>query len=177
MKKTLAWIAITVLALGASGACLGQLCSSQPFAGEDDIPGAWEIASLPTELQPKYFDQDPWPSKCQWYLYEKDGVLKSFERNGPNVTCEKMSATELQKGLERVPAVQQWRFLRNNAGNKSAVAVTRTDVPNYGELWEVHVVTSPIVQYGIAFDKGDLLLCLVNQGQSIIYVRHLRKLN
>jgi hypothetical protein len=170
-------IAVAVLALIASGACLAQLCSSLPFAGEDDIPGAWEIAPVPTELQPKYFDKDPWPWKCQWYLYAKDGVLKSFERFGPNVTCERMSAADLQKGLEAAPPVQHWRFLRNDAGNKTAVVVTRTDVPNHTEFWEVHVVTSPMVQYGVTFDKGDLLLCLADlKLQKLVYVRHLRKL-
>jgi len=166
-----------LLAFLLSDECLAQLCTSLPFASEHDIPGAWEIAPVPAELQPKFFDKDPWPSKCQWYLYAKDGVLKSFDKSGPNITCEKMSAAALEKGLETVPAVQHWHFVRNNAGTKTAVFVDRTDVPNYVEAWEVHVVTSPVVQYGVAFDKGDLLLCLANMKlEKIIYVRHLRKL-
>ena len=170
--------ALLLLALVGSDECLAQLCSSQPFASEDDIPGSWEIAPVPAELQSNFFDKDPWPSKCQWYLYAKDGVLKSFYKSGPEVTCEKMAATDLQKDMEGVPAVQHWHFARNNAGNKTAVFVDRTDVSNYVEAWEVHVVTSPMVQYGVTFDKGDLLLCLVNTKlEKIMYVRHLRKLS
>ena len=64
--------------------------------------------------------------------------------------------------------------------NNGKVKISRTDVPNHIEEWEMFVVVRPHTRYGVSFDVGDLVAYLRrnegNESYAATLFRHLKRL-
>ena len=161
------------------------LCILSPFelhadsernALSDDIVGNWVLVDLPSALQPKFLKTNPWPATCQWFSYAKTGELKTFDKFGPNMTCENLSSSQIDKIVEKMPAVISWKYNFSAQFQKGLLIISRSDVQNYGEVWEPHLVTEAYTNSGAEFLPGDLNLYLVDlKMHQIVWIRHLRR--
>lgn len=146
-------------------------------AFKDDIVGNWKLIELPLELQPKILPSNPWPAQCQWYSYGADGTLKSIDKSGKDVSCDALSNNEFETVLPHIQSVVSWKYDLSPVYQKGLVIVSRTDVQNYHEIWEPHLVVKSYAKGGEEFREGDLLLYLVRlQDKQIVWIRHLRRL-
>lgn len=143
---------------------------------EDDIIGRWKLIDIPVELQPKIYNKNPWPAKCQWYAYLKTSVLKSFDQSGPDANCDTMTPQEMEKVIAEIPPVVSWRYSFSPVYQKGLVIVSRSDVKGYIEIWEPHIVTEKFSKAGVDFLPGDLLLYFFDSNKKqIAWIRHLRR--
>lgn len=129
---------------------------------------------LPAQMQPKVLQGDPWPAQCQWYFYSATGQLKSIDRlRGP---CEVLTRSELAETMQAVAPVVSWQYSFSVPYQKGVVVVSRSDVKEYGELWEPQIVVKPFTREGVEFKAGDLLLYMSDlKARKIAWIRHLRK--
>lgn len=144
-------------------------------ATREEILGNWRLIPLPDALEPKFLKSNPWPSACQWFSYSDSNVLKSIDHT--TSPCEEMTSADLTKVVLEVAPIVSWKYDISPTFKKALLIISRSDVKGYAEYWEPHLVTETFSNQGVTFDKGDLLLYLVNlQEHKLIWIRHLRRL-
>jgi hypothetical protein len=143
-------------------------------ASAKEIEGYWQLLPLPDQLEPKELHSNPWPAQCQWFSYGSDGQMKSFDQlRGP---CDSPSKAQLEQLFSAIPAVISWQYDLSPVYHKGALIIKRSDVKDYGEIWEPQIVVKPFTRGGVEFHTGDLLLYLADlQSHKIVWIRHLRK--
>ena len=79
--------------------------------------------------------------------------------------------------MAHVPAVVSWKYDLSPTYQKGVVFVSRSDVKNYSEIWEPHLVAKTFSKEGVEFREGDLILYLADmRARKLVWIRHLRKL-
>lgn len=159
-------------------------CPFTPFRKElraatsADVAGAWVYARESQFLRrgPSATQQPfsgPLAITCEAVGYFPDGELRTAIFTGQR-NCPFESASDFDSSRQ-LPRVSSWRFLRDGR-----IAVTRTDVQNHIEEWDVYVVTEPFEFSGVNFYAGDLVsYARRGQGNEVgaaTQFRHLKRL-
>lgn len=144
-------------------------------AVNNDLTGHWELVPASLKIKTNLFERDPFPSTCEYFSFSEDGDMRSFQIKTPG-TCPSVSASDFKK-TKTLPRVIDWKL-----GTDGMLKVTRSDIPNYIELWKPFIVTSTFSQSGVMFEPGDLLLFMdqfmQKKGEEVgtLYFRQFRKI-
>ncbi|SEK13254.1 hypothetical protein [Paraburkholderia diazotrophica] len=148
-------------------------------ASQHEIVGDWQLAPFPDALQPKVLRANPWPSECQWFAYQKDGVFKSLSRITapcPPLTAAVMDAPPFASP-PNLPDIS-WKHEAAAASGEGYIIISRSDNKGYREKWQVDIVQNSFQKGDINFLQGDLILSLVDPKSSrALWYRHLRHLD
>lgn len=149
-------------------------------ARREDLVGYWLFPQETITLKfgsaspawKQYPVNTPW--KCEGISFVESGRyhVMGMLANGPCPTAAAL------KSMEAFPNVQSWELIDNGK-----VRITRTDVPEAWEEWEIYRVTTPftVKALGKSFDEGDLLAYQRASKNNSVNIaeqfRHLRRLN
>jgi hypothetical protein len=148
-------------------------------ATEQDVEGVWLFPETSQKLRfpPRSSRQPPTgraPVKCDAVGHYPGGELRHAVIAGQAATCPFARADDLEVA-RRHPGVSTWAM--PGAGR---VVVTRTDVANHVEEWEVFIVTAPFAFDEVAFSAGDLVAYVRKENGNDVGMatqfRHLRRL-
>ena len=148
-------------------------------ATTEDTEGAWVYASEsqflrrgPSTTQQPFLG--PLAITCEAVGYFSDGELRTAIITGQS-KCPFESASAFD-AVRQFPRVSSWRFLRDGR-----IAVTRTDVLNHIEEWDVYSVIEPFEFSGVRFYAGDLVSYARrgpgNEVGAATQFRHLKRLH
>lgn len=136
------------------------------FATRDEIVGYWELVQWTDDAKSRN-RKNPWPLPYQYFAFYKDG--------GMTYKMSNESSPTTQQDLDKVR--------KSSRANISYVLradgmmlVTRTDMPNYKELWGVNLITKAFSGRGVDFLPGDLVMSLDDGYGQVVYRRHLRRI-
>jgi hypothetical protein len=173
---TLRLLAGLLISLLSSVSWSQGLPATSIAASVEQITGNWVLLPLPDTMQPKVMPANLWPAECQWYSYKPEGSVKSqYKFRRP---CDVLTSTQLDEYVADIPDVVSWKLITPPLGNTRLMLVSRSDVKNYGEVWEPRIALTTFTKDGVVFEKGDLIMYLVDVKQHrLLWIRHLRKLN
>jgi tetratricopeptide (TPR) repeat protein len=123
---------------------------------QKDLEGAW----LYPESSQKYRfpPQSPaWqqaralPIKCEGLGFYTEGEMRTTRIAGTQAACTFRNANDLE-AIRRFPRVASWSLIREGRLN-----VSRTDVSNHIEEWDMFVATADFEAKGLQVRKGDLI--------------------
>jgi hypothetical protein len=144
-----------------------------------DVEGAWIFPETSQKLRfpLRSSRQSPagdMPVKCDALGYYPGGELRHAVIAGQAAVCPFAKAADLEVARWN-PQVSTWTVLR--AGR---LGVTRTDVANHVEEWDVFLVITPFVFDGVVFSAGDLVAYVRKENGNAMGMatqfRHLQKL-
>lgn len=147
-------------------------------ATSEDINGVWLFpeSSQKFRFGPRSSQQSsagPLPVKCDAVGYYPDGELRHAMWAG-KLKCPFEKAADLDDARKN-PRVASWSLLRDGR-----IGVSRTDVVNHIEEWDVYAVTSPFSVYDVQFAVGDLVAYVRRENGNDVgaatQFRHLRRL-
>lgn len=165
-------ISAVLLAMALIIFCSGKIDANDfhsKIASRQQLIGYWELVQWPEAEKMRSNKLDPWPgTKYQWYGFFADGHLCTMMTTRREIHTRQ----ELEDLFRVMPPVIQYT-LRDNG----VMIVTRTDVKNYGEIWNVFYCVKQRFVNGIDFLPGDILMVLKNRQNQPVYYRHLRKVN
>ncbi len=123
-----------------------------------DIEGVWLFPESSQKLRfgPKSNQKSPTgpiPVKCDAIGYFPNGELRSIIFAGKD-ECPFKKASDMDVARKN-PQVSNWSLLRDGR-----VSVTRTDIENHIEEWDVYAVVTSFSANDVQFNKGDLLAYL-----------------
>lgn len=159
-------------------------CPFSPFrpelrlATEKDVGGVWLFPESSQQLRfpPKSGHQSPVgpvPVKCDAVGYYPNGELRHAIFAG-QAACPFGKAADLDVARKN-PIVSTWRL--NRPGR---IAVTRTDVANHIEEWDVFSVVTPFTFNDVRFLEGDLVAYVRRENGNDVgaatQFRHLKRL-
>lgn len=148
------------------------------LAGAKDIEGVW---LFPESSQSMRFGPavkveailGPLPPQCDAVGYYEGGELRHAMIAG-RMACPFSKAADMDIARQN-PKVATWTMLR-----PGRVAVSRTDVPNHVEEWDMHVVREPFKVNEVSFETGDLIGYMRrergNEFNASMQFRHLKRL-
>ena len=125
-------------------------------ATQKDLEGVW----LYPESSQKYRfpPQSPaWqqarllPIKCEGIGFYPEGEMRTTRIAGTQAPCTFKNANDLE-AIRRFPRVASWSLIREGRLN-----VSRTDVSNHIEEWDMFVATADFEAKGLQVIKGDLI--------------------
>lgn len=142
-----------------------------------DLIGHWELVPASFKLNPQIFQNEIFPSNCQYFAYAEDGKRLSIDMITKG-TCPTVTISDLQK-LKAFPKTGtiDWKL-----EPKGMLKITSTVIPTYIESWETFIVDSPFSRDGVMFEPGNLLMFLNQYNQAkgeevgTLYFRQLRKM-
>lgn len=168
-------------------------CPFSPFrpelklANKEEITGIWIFPEDSQKLRygPKSTQSSPmgpFPVKCEMVAYLPEGELRTA-MYGKSINTTRPDPLEcpfkIEKHLEamrKLPLVSSWHFQE-----EGRVAITRTDVVNHIEEWDIYNVQKDFSVYGVNFTAGDLVAYLrkaVNNNRgATVQFRHLKKVS
>lgn len=128
-------------------------------ASAKDIEGTWLYPETSQKLRfgPKSANWSKikaLPIKCEAVAYHADGVVLHAQTAG-NMACQFSSAKDLENAFRAYPKVESWKMIGDGR-----MKISRTDVQNHIEEWEVLVVITPHERHGVKFNAGDLVAYL-----------------
>jgi hypothetical protein len=144
-----------------------------------DVEGVWIFPETSQKLRvpPRSSRLSPtgdMPVKCDALGYYPNGELRHAVIAGQAAACPFVKAADLEVA-RRNPQVSTWTVL--TAGR---VGVTRTDVANHVEEWDVFLVTMPFAFDDVVFSAGDLVAYVRKENGNAMGIatqfRHLQKL-
>ncbi|WP_169720493.1 hypothetical protein [Azonexus hydrophilus] len=159
-------------------------CPFSPFrpelrpATEKDIEGVWLFPESSQKLRfpPKSGRQGPagpMPVRCDAVGYYSNGELRHAVIAG-QAACPFGKAADLDVARKN-PIVSTWRLYR-----PGRIAVTRTDVANHIEEWDVFFVVTPFTFSDVQFAEGDLVAYVRKENGNDVgaatQFRHLKRL-
>ena len=159
-------------------------CPFSPFrsevrlATEKDIEGAWVFPESSQKLRfpPKSGRESPagpLPVKCDAVGYFPGGEQRHAIIAG-QIACPFEKASDLEP-LRKNPIVSTWTLR-----NPGRIAVTRTDVANHVEEWDVFFVVQTFVFKDVQFSSGDLAAYVRKENGNDVgaatQFRHLKRL-
>lgn len=168
-------------------------CPFSPFrselklANKEEITGIWIFPEDSQKLRygPKSTQSSPMgpvPVKCEMVAYLPEGELRNaMYGKSSNITRPDTSECpfKTEKDLEamrKFPHVSSWHFQQ-----EGRVAITRTDVVNHIEEWDIYIVQKDFSAYGVNFNAGDLAAFLRkaanNNIGATVQFRHLKKVS
>lgn len=148
-------------------------------ATSEDIVGVWlfpessqKLRFGPTSKQKS--PAGPVPVKCDAVGYYPNGELRSAIFAGEQ-KCPFKKASDMDNARKN-PRVSDWSLPRNGR-----IIVTRTDVDNHIEEWDVYTVITSFSANEVEFEKEDLLAYLRkakgNNVNASTQFRHWKRLN
>jgi hypothetical protein len=149
------------------------------FATARDVEGVWIFPETSQKLRfpPRSSRPSPagdMPVRCDALGYYPGGELRHAVIAGQTAACPFAKAADLEVA-RRNPQVSTWTVLR--AGR---LGVTRTDVANHVEEWDVFLVTTPFAFDGVVFSAGDLVAYVRKENGNAMGMatqfRHLQRL-
>jgi hypothetical protein len=159
-------------------------CPFSPFRAElrpasaKDVEGVWVFPESdqqyrfgPRSDQPS--PGGPLPVRCEAVAYYPDRDLRTVIVASQR-ECPFRKAADVD--IARVnPRVSDWKMLRDGR-----LSVTRTDVRNHIEEWDIYAVTAPFQVYTMQFEPGDLVAYVRrengNEVNAATQFRHLKRL-
>lgn len=147
-------------------------------AGLADLEGAWTFAGQSARFMfpPRsaaWTAERALPLKCEAVGYFPDGEARTIEFRG-SAACPMLAAGDFAPARS-LPRVATW-----SVPTAGRLVLTRSDVPDHVEEWEVFVVDTGFDFAGVAFRAGDLVQYLrKSPGVASIYAmkfRHLQRL-
>lgn len=159
-------------------------CPFSPFrpelrpASNKEIEGVWLFPEGSQGLRfgarsEKKSPTGPLPVRCDAVGYYPNGELRHAIIAG-QITCPFERSNDLEPARKN-PRVSNWSYLR--AGR---VGVTRTDVANHIEEWDVYQVIAPFSFKEVQFAAGDLVAYIRrengNEVGAATQFRHLKRL-
>jgi len=159
-------------------------CPFSPFrpelrlATQTDVEGVWLFPESSQKLRfpPRSGRQSPAgpvPVKCDAVGYYANGELRHAVIAG-KVACPFGKATDLDVARKN-PVVSNWALLR-----PGRIAVTRTDIANHIEEWDVFFVNTPFSFDDVQFSSGDLVAYVRRESGNDVgaatQFRHLKRL-
>lgn len=147
-------------------------------AATQDIEGVWlfpetsqklRFGPKPSDLTSRRFQ----PVKCEAVAFYPNGEIRNAQIVGAS-PCLFASAKDMDISRNN-PRVASWTVQADGR-----LAISRTDVQNHVEEWEVFSVVTPFDVHGIHFDTGDLVQYLRrergNDFNAATMFRHLQRL-
>ena len=140
-----------------------------------DLVGHWELVPASLKIKTNAFQQDPFPSNCEYFSFFQDGEMHSLQIMIKGA-CPSLVAADFRQA-KAPPKVIDWKL-----GSDGMLKITRTDIPSHVELWEAFIAISSFSQYGVTFEPGDLLLFMAQFNQrkkedrGTLYFRQFRKM-
>lgn len=159
-------------------------CPFSPYRPElrpakmPDIEGVWLFPESSQKLRfgPNSTKQSPAgriPVKCDAVGYYPNGELRHAIIAG-QTNCPFEKASDLDMARKN-PRVSSWVLLRDGR-----ISVTRTDVINHIEEWDVYTVIAPFSFHDVQFNSGDLIAYVRrengNEVGAATQFRHLKRL-
>lgn len=159
-------------------------CPFSPFRSElrpataNDIEGVWLFPEGSQKLRfgPNSSQKSPagpLPVKCDAVGYYSNGELRHAVIAG-QAKCPFEKAADLDVARKN-PRVSNWSLLRDGR-----IGVTRTDVANHIEEWDVYSVVTPFSVNDVQFVAGDLIAYVRrengNEAGVATQFRHLQRL-
>lgn len=159
-------------------------CPFAPFrpelrlASKRDIEGVWLFPETSQKLRfgPRSEREPPTgklPVKCDAVGYYPGGELRHAVIAG-QTTCPFRRAADFDIARKN-PRVSDWSLLRDGR-----VSVSRTDVRNHIEEWDIYVVVVPFVFEAVEFREGDLVAYVRRENGNEVgastQFRHLQRL-
>jgi len=143
-----------------------------------DVAGVWLYPESSIKL--KFGPNSPLKSKyaslrikCESIAYYDDGETRHALIGGRN-TCPFTKASDMDKSRSN-PRVSSWEMLANGV-----IKITRTDIANHIEEWDIFTVVEPFEMLKIKFEVGDLLAYIKKENGNNFNVatqfRHLKRL-
>ena len=160
-------------------------CPFSPYRAEvlpataKDVEGVWLFPhdAQPYRYGPNSAQQPTSPDQaiaCEAVGYYPKGELRTGAVMGANTTCPFKKAADLAAARKR-PRVTSWEMVTNGR-----LKVTRTDVKDYIEEWDVYAVTKPFQALNLEIKAGDLIAYLRrtkdNDVNAATEFRHLQRL-
>lgn len=126
---------------------------------QKDIEGAWlfpeSSQKLRLNLNSVAFRTNPIPSKCDAVVYYPDGEMRAAEIKEKvsliALTCPFINTKNIYSLLPSGQKIVHWALL-----GEGRVQITRTDVKDYVEEWNIYVVQKDFEFAGVKFKRGDL---------------------
>ena len=146
-----------------SGSSYSRLCE------ERDLRGLWRVVKWIPYMEIKGAD---WRKakflRNQWFEFNGDGHLKTLASN------KKMKLENVVTHLAKAPWGVKIKFARRGFCEISSEAEKFPD-----SIWRCAVITRDIVLAKRKYDlrKGDVVMTLLGDDESILYFRLLRKVN
>jgi hypothetical protein len=148
-------------------------------ASQNDVEGVW--LNPETAQKYRFSPQSPaWqqfralPINCEGVGFYPNGEMRVARLVGTQVTCQFRQASELDAARKN-PIVSSWNMLRDGRLN-----VSRTDVPNHVEEWDIFVATGDFEARGLLVKQDDLIAYLRKERGNDLNVStmfwHLQKL-
>jgi hypothetical protein len=159
-------------------------CPFSPYREElrpataKDIEGVWLYPEASQKL--RFGPQSPMraklaatPIRCEAVAYYPGGEARNAQVTS-RMACPFAKTRDMN--LSRAtPRVASWKMIR-----EGTVAISRTDVQDHVEEWEIFLVTKSFEFVGVKFDTGDLLAYLRrergNDVNAATVFRHLQRL-
>jgi hypothetical protein len=137
-------------------------CPFTPYSQEfrpataKDIEGTWSYPATSQKLRfgpksPSWAKFAMMPIKCEAIAYHPDGVVLHVQFGGAT-GCPFASASDVENIFRPYPKVESWKVIGDGR-----IKISRTDVQNHIEEWDVFVVAVSHEQFGIHFDAGDIV--------------------
>jgi hypothetical protein len=147
-------------------------------ATREDIEGVWIFPETSQKFRfgPKMNRQSPAgpvPVKCDAVGYYPNGELRHAMSAGRQ-NCPFEKSADLDPARKN-PRVSDWALLR-----EGRIGITRADVFNHIEEWDVYVVTAPFSMNDVQFSNGDIVAYLRRENGNEVgastQFRHLQRL-
>lgn len=159
-------------------------CPFSPFrselrpASDKEVEGIWLFPESSQKLRfpsksGRQSPAGPVPVKCDAVGYYPNGELRHAVIAG-QTTCPFTKAIDLDVARKN-PIVSTWTLLR-----PGRISVTRTDVANHIEEWDVFSVVTPFSFNDVQFSAGDLIAYVRRENGNDVgaatQFRHLKRL-
>ena len=131
-----------------------------------DFPGLWEVVHWSSPLD--HAQLASYAARHQWFLFGKDGSLRSITSNRPSSDVAK-----IREMLERLPVVMHYTCPKSGE-----VRTTRSDIADGDETWGAyHVQYDTWSPSGdVHLMAGDIVMELLDRSGKSIYTRQMRPL-
>lgn len=169
MSSRLCKPGLLVLALLIVVTCAGRVPAGdsyeRPCTG-GDLPGLWKVVRWSSSLDRD--DLNSYAAPYQWYLFGRDGTLRSVTSNRPSDDVATIRTT-----LESLPVTVHY-----TCSSSGEVRTTRKGEPGAGETWQADYVMYDTVDSSgtIHFHAGDIVMSLLGRDGQVIYKRQMRQL-
>lgn len=119
-----------------------------------DVEGVWVYPEASQKLKfgpksPMWAKYTAMPIKCEGVAYYPDGEARNTQV-GSQTPCPFHAATDMDVARAN-PKVASWQMVRDGL-----LKISRTDVQDHVEEWEIFVVVKAFEFAGIQFKTGDL---------------------
>lgn len=172
MKKSIIFaLLITVCFSGIVHAGKAQANTAEVsfarFATQEEVIGYWDLVQWPEDMKRKQ-KVNPWPATpYQYFVFYDDGHLFYKMSTEESLTTPK----ELDALYAMFPPTITYEM------KNGFMLVRHSNLPGYGELWGVNIITKRIVIGTIEHLPGDLVMSLDDGKGQVVYYRHLRRMN